>query len=182
MMTLIDDLLEFSSLNRAPGGFEKVDLNKVLQEIRQDLELAMEEKGAMISNDVLPTIQGVPYQLNQLFSNLIGNALKYSKADEAPTIKISSRVASPQEVGSISTLDSQKTYHLISIDDNGIGFKPEDAERIFTIFQRLHSRDTYAGTGVGLAVCRKVAHNHGGEIYASSQPGKGSCFTVFLPA
>jgi len=181
MMTLIDDLLEFSSLNRAPGEFEKVDLNQVLQEIRQDLELALEEKGAVISSDPLPTINGVSYQLNQLFSNLIGNAIKYSKADEAPSIKISSRMASQNEVSGFPSLDSQKAYHLISIEDNGIGFKGEDAERIFTIFQRLHSRDTYAGTGVGLAVCRKVAHNHGGEIYASSQPGKGSCFTVFLP-
>jgi signal transduction histidine kinase len=173
--------LEFSSLNRAPGEFEKVDLNQVLQEIRQDLELALEEKGAVISSDPLPTINGVSYQLNQLFSNLIGNAIKYSKADEAPSIKISSRMASHNEVSDFPSLDSQKAYHLISIEDNGIGFKSEDAERIFTIFQRLHSRDTYAGTGVGLAVCRKVAHNHGGDIYASSQPGEGSCFTVFLP-
>jgi len=181
MMTLIDDLLEFSSLNRSPGGFEKVDLNQILQEIRQDLEVALEEKGAFISSDPLPTIKGVSYQLNQLFSNLIGNAIKYSKANEAPRIQIRSRLASPQEVGGLSNLDSQKAYHLIRIEDNGIGFKEEDAERIFTIFQRLHSRDTYAGTGVGLAVCRKVAHNHGGEIYASSTPDKGSCFTVLLP-
>jgi signal transduction histidine kinase len=182
MMTLIDDLLEFSSLNRSPGGFEKVDLNQILLEIRQDLELALEEKGAIINTDLLPIIKGVPYQLSQLFSNLIGNAIKYSKANEAPRINISSKIASLQEAGVFPNLDSQKAYHLISIEDNGIGFKPEEAERIFTIFQRLHSKDTYAGTGVGLAVCRKVAHNHGGEIYASSQPDKGSRFTILLPA
>jgi PAS domain S-box-containing protein len=181
MMSLIDDLLEFSSLNRSQGEFEEVDLNQILQEIHQDLELALEEKGATIESGPLPLVKGVAYQLSQLFNNLIGNALKYSKTNEAPKIKISSQIASQHEVATYSTLDSQRKYHLISFEDNGIGFKLEDADRIFTIFQRLHSKETYAGTGVGLAVCRKVAHNHGGEIYASSQPGKGSCFYILLP-
>jgi PAS domain S-box-containing protein len=181
MMALIDDLLEFSSLNRPQGEFEEVDLNQVLQEIRLDLELALEEKGATIESDPLPTVRGVPYQLSQLFNNLIGNAIKYSNPNEAPQIKISSGLASQEDIKAYPALESHGKYHLISFEDNGIGFKNEDAERIFTIFQRLHSKETYAGTGVGLAVCRKVAHNHGGEIYATSQPGKGSCFSILLP-
>ena len=181
MMTLIDDLLEFSSLSRSQGDFEEVELNQILQEICQDLELPLEEKGATIESDPLPTIKGLSYQLTQIFNNLIGNAIKYSKPNEAPRIKITSRLASQEEVEAYPTLDSQRKYHLISFEDNGIGFKPEDAGRIFTIFHRLHSKETYAGTGVGLAVCRKVAHNHGGEIYATSQPGKGSCFYILLP-
>lgn len=182
MMTLIDDLLEFSSLNRLQKGLEKVDLNQTLREVSQDLELALEEKEATIQSDPLPVINGISHQLSQLFNNLVGNALKYSKTNEAPIIKISSRIALPQEVEKFPTLDDRKKYYLIRFEDNGIGFKQEDAERIFTIFQRLHSKDTYTGTGVGLAVCRKVVHNHGGEIYAASQPDKGSCFTVLLPA
>jgi PAS domain S-box-containing protein len=181
MMTLIDDLLEFSSLSRSQGDFEEVELNQILQEICQDLELPLEEKGATIESDPLPTIKGLSYQLTQIFNNLIGNAIKYSKPNEAPRIKITSRLASQEEVEAYPTLDSQRKYHLISFEDNGIGFKHEDAGRIFTIFHRLHSKETYAGTGVGLAVCRKVAHNHGGEIYATSQPGKGSCFYILLP-
>ncbi|HEX2534795.1 MAG TPA: PAS domain-containing protein [Chitinophagaceae bacterium] len=181
MMALIDDLLEFSSLNRSQAKEEAVDLNQVLTEIRQDLELALEEKDAVIESDPLPTVTGVPYQLSQLFSNLIGNALKYSKTNEAPRIRITCRQATPQEVAAIPALDSRKNFHLIRFEDNGIGFRPEEAERIFTIFQRLHSKDTYAGTGVGLAVCRKVAQNHAGDIYASGQPGKGASFSVLLP-
>ena len=91
-------------------------------------------------------------------------------------------MSSAREEKGFPALDSQRAYHLISFEDNGIGFKQEYAERIFTIFQRLHSKETYAGTGVGLAVCRKVVHNHGGEIYATSEPDKGACFTVLLPA
>ncbi|HZH66916.1 MAG TPA: PAS domain S-box protein [Flavisolibacter sp.] len=181
MMTLIDDLLEFSSLSRSQGDFEEVELNQILQEICQDLELPLEEKGATIESDPLPTVKGLSYQLTQIFNNLIGNAIKYSKPNEAPRIKISSRLASQEEVEAFPTLDSERKYHLINVEDNGIGFKPEDAGRIFTIFHRLHSKETYAGTGVGLAVCRKVAHNHGGEIYATSQPRKGSCFYILLP-
>jgi signal transduction histidine kinase len=181
MMTLIDDLLEFSSLSRSQGKFEEVNLNQILEEVHQDLELILEEKGASIKSNPLPTVKGLSYQLSQLFSNLIGNAVKYSKTDDAPRIKISSRIAAQEEVTSYSALDTQRKYFLISFEDNGIGFKPEDAERIFTIFQRLHSKETYAGTGVGLAVCRKVAHNHAGEIYAKSELGKGSCFYLLLP-
>lgn len=182
MMSLIDDLLEFSSLNRSQGAFEEVDLNRIFLELRQDLELALEEKEATVESDELPIIKGVPHQLNQLFNNLISNAIKYSKTNEAPKIRVSSRIALPHELAAYPTLDRQRKYHLISFEDNGIGFKQEDGDKIFTIFQRLHSKETYAGTGVGLAVCRKVAHNHGGEIYVTSQPGNGSCFSVILPA
>jgi PAS domain S-box-containing protein len=182
MMSLIEDLLEFSSLNRSPTEFNEVDLNQVLGEISQDLEVVIAEKDATLKSAPLPTIKGVFYQLSQLFTNLISNALKYSKTNEAPHITINSRLASWQEVAAFPALDSRRAYHLVRVEDNGIGFKQEDAERIFAIFQRLHSKQTYAGTGVGLAVCRKVVHNHGGEIYALSEPGKGSCFYVLFPA
>jgi PAS domain S-box-containing protein len=181
MVNLIEDLLEFSSLRRTEEQFQLVDLNQVLETIKQDLELVIKEKDVKLLAAQLPTLKGIPHQLEQLFNNLIGNAIKYSKTSEAPKIVISAKPTSKEDLIHLPAMDSKKSYTTITFADNGIGFHAEEAERIFGIFERLHSRDTYTGTGVGLALCRKVVHNHGGEIYATSQPGIGSSFVVILP-
>ncbi|HEV7351352.1 PAS domain S-box protein [Telluribacter sp.] len=182
MRTLIDDLLDYSRIRKVDNAFRKVDLNKVLDMVREDLELVINEKQATITSEVLPTIKSIPLQMQQLFFNLLNNALKYSKDGIPPRITITVSSTSSTSVGEYPYLDSKRSYYTISIEDNGIGFDPKYTEKVFTIFQRLHSRETYSGTGIGLALCKKVVHNHGGEIYVSSIPGLGSTFYVILPA
>ena len=137
----------------------------------EDLELDIAEKKATIHVGHLPVINGYRRQLQQVFQNLIGNALKYSKKDEPPVININSK----------EILEKGKPYHAISIQDNGIGFEQEFAEKIFQMFTRLHGRAEYVGTGVGLAIVKKVVENHNGFIRVESIPGKGSTFFVYLP-
>jgi signal transduction histidine kinase len=149
-----------------------VDLNQKIQRVLEDLELDIHEKKATVQVGSLPVINGYRRQLQQVFQNLIGNALKYSKKNELPVIRIQSKEV--EEKG--------QSYHLISIEDNGIGFEQEFAEKIFQMFTRLHGRSEYAGTGVGLAIVKKVVENHNGFIRVESTPGKGSTFFVYLPA
>ncbi|WP_310586703.1 PAS domain S-box protein [Telluribacter sp. SYSU D00476] len=182
MRSLIDDLLDYSSARKAENSFRKVDLNKVLEAVKEDLELVITEKNATITYEELPTIKAIPLQMRQLFYNLLNNALKYSKSDIAPRITITVSNTCTKSIGEYPYLNPRHSYHTISIEDNGIGFDPRYTDKVFTIFKRLHSRDTYSGTGIGLALCKKVAHNHGGEIYVSSIPNLGSTFYVILPA
>lgn len=181
MMSLIEDLLEFGTLGSPQEQFEQVDLNIVLEDVKQDLELAIQEKDAHIASDGLPVVKAILHQMRQLFSNLISNAIKYSKTSEPPQISISVTKTTSEELKRFPTLDIRQSYCTLTFRDNGIGFDAADAERIFTIFQRLHSRYTYSGSGVGLALCRKIVHNHRGEIYATSQAYVGSTFFVVLP-
>lgn len=183
MSLLIDDLLDYSHVSMGVDLLEKIDLNKKLQIVVNDLEVAIAEKGATVVIKNLPTVTGHRRQLQQLFHNLIQNALKYSKSDVAPQIIITSEVVK----GSQSTFDlpeenKESLYHLIQVQDNGIGFDQEHAERIFQMFQRLHGRSEYQGSGVGLAIVRKVIENHNGRIAALSNPGQGSVFKLLLPA
>jgi light-regulated signal transduction histidine kinase (bacteriophytochrome) len=181
MGSLIDDLLVYSHVNRGLSSIETVDLNQVLSFVLDDLELHIEQKGARVDVASLPTFKGHTRQLQQLFENLIGNALKYSKPDETPRIKISSRTVIGEDV-TVPVVEKEKEFHLIQVCDNGIGFAQEDAERIFNVFTRLHGNAEYRGTGVGLSIAQKVVQNHHGYIWAESIPGEGATFYVLLPA
>lgn len=167
MRNLIQDLLIFSQINKEELQFKEVDLNTIAHEAVQDFEIAIEEKGARITIESLPIIKGDKRMLSQLFSNLIGNALKYSMPDIKPEILISSALVN-------------ESYD-ISVADNGIGFNEKYLPQMFTLFQRLHTRETYDGTGLGLAICRKIAEIHHGKIRAESVEGRGSTFYVSFP-
>lgn len=183
MATLIDDLLLYSHVNRGLASVEPVDLNQMLSFVLDDLELHIEQKGARVEAGPLPLVNGRPRQLQQLFENLIGNALKYSRADQPPVVRITSRLVDGSARGIHATaLNRDKKYHLIEISDNGIGFDPEDAERIFNVFTRLHGNSLYRGTGVGLSIAQKVVENHDGLIWAEGKLGTGATFFVLLPA
>ncbi|WP_205512046.1 ATP-binding protein [Longitalea arenae] len=167
MRTLIQDLLAFSQINKSQIHFSQVNLNKVAGYALQDLQLAIEEKKAVIHIDPLPTVEGDESLLRQLFENLITNSLKYCSCDVPPEINISYR-----QVGD---------NHEITFKDNGIGFDEKYAPQIFKLFQRLHARDQYEGTGLGLAICLKIVEIHRGVIYATSSEGQGASFFITLP-
>lgn len=180
MMTLIRDVLSFSQLSKASYQFEPVDLNRILAEVLNDFELLIEQKDGLIESDHLPVIEAIPIQMSQLFSNLISNALKFSRPGERTYVRIRSTVVNRAVSVDKSSAPSPEFYRL-DFEDNGIGFSQEYAEQIFDIFQRLHSKSEYQGTGIGLAMCKKIAGNHGGDIFATSSPGAGATFTVVLP-
>ncbi|HYG04125.1 MAG TPA: ATP-binding protein [Chryseosolibacter sp.] len=180
MKVLIDNLLEFSRTSRSSRDFVVIDLNLILQEVIASLEIKIEESRAKIRVHELPTLEAIPTEMLQLFTNLLSNAIKFRASEQAPVITISSIAASADQVKQMQ-LDTKKRYHLISITDNGIGFEPAYEERIFQIFQRLHGKSEYPGSGIGLAICKKIADNHGGVIRAQGMPGKGSVFSVILP-
>jgi signal transduction histidine kinase len=184
MQSLVDDLLEFSRVSERPREMELIDLNEKVNKVLADLELPMEEKGAKVDVSILPTVHGNGRQLQQLFYNLIGNAIKYSKPTTPPEISIHSRIISGTEVSVSNHLPADqenKTFHLIEIRDNGIGFDQKYAERIFRMFHRLHGRSEYSGTGVGLSIAKKVIENHSGYIWATSETNIGSTFHILLP-
>lgn len=181
MTSLIKDLLDFSRVDSRESSFIVTDLNTILKNIIVDFEVLIEQKGATIEIGSLCVIEAVPLQMNQLFYNLIGNALKYSKPDAAPVIEINSRILSKEEVLRFDDLNSRWPYCEITVKDNGIGFNQEFAEQIFTIFQRLHGRSEYEGNGIGLGLCKKIMDNHDGKIFARSVAGEGSSFHVIIP-
>jgi len=182
MNTLIDDLLTYSHVSRIAVAEESVDLNKKVGAVLEDLELEIEEKNATVVAGALPTIKGHRRQLQQLFQNLVSNAIKYNKPGINPEIRISSRRLSNGDLLPFTTIKTKDQYYLFEVRDNGIGFEPKDAERIFNVFTRLHSNTEYKGTGVGLSIVQKVVENHHGYIWAESIPGAGSSFKILLPA
>ncbi|WP_428653133.1 sensor histidine kinase [Runella sp.] len=183
MQQLIDDLLTFSrTANLKERVFEEVNLNTVFREVKEELHETISQKNATIISEVLPTVQGMEFQLFQLFNNLISNAIKYSKPDVPPLIEIDYRKATGSEIPNIGDMQKNNIYHRISFIDNGIGFDPVYAEKIFVIFQRLHNRTEYQGTGIGLALCRRIVTNHNGFIIAEARANQeGSIFHVYLP-
>lgn len=182
MQLLVDDLLEFSHMSEQQPTSEAINLNDKLKTILRDLELMIEEKKAQVSSETLPIIKGNRRQIQQLFHNLIVNAIKYSKPDVSPVINITSRVIRGKDVN-VELLTEQKDteFHLIQVIDNGIGFDPKYSEKIFEMFQRLHRKSEYTGTGVGLSIVRKVVENHKGYIWAEGKPGVGATFNIMLP-
>lgn len=180
MSTLLTDLLNYSMLTNSDYRFIKVDLNRVLQNVQEDTELLIKEKEAVINKAALPEIDGIPFQISQLFFNLLANALKFSREGVSPEITIDCQPLDEAEKADFPSL-LPVPYVKITVADNGIGFRPEFAQKIFIVFQRLNDRGTFAGNGIGLSLCKKIVENHHGEICASSEPGKGSVFTVLLP-
>ncbi|HEU4473058.1 MAG TPA: ATP-binding protein, partial [Flavisolibacter sp.] len=182
MRSLVDDLLLYSQVGVRPRSFEEVDLSYLIELIAGDLELEIEEKKAVLKWEGLPTVNGHMRQLQQLFHNLLGNALKYTRPGIAPEIFLSCSLITGRESGIHLPADELgRHFYQIKVKDNGIGFEQKDAEKIFHVFQRLHGNSEYRGTGVGLSIARKVAENHHGYISAQSEPGKGSIFQVLLP-
>ncbi len=182
MSALIDDVLTYSGLSSGISFFEDVSLEQKIALVLGDLEMEIQEKGAVIIVGSLPVIKGHKRQIQQIFQNLIGNALKYSRAGVIPEIYISSKIVKGFDTSlNLSVDDQQKQFYLIEVKDNGIGFKQDDAERIFNVFTRLHGTTEYMGTGVGLTIVRKAIENHNGFITAESEPGKGATFKIFLP-
>ena len=179
MSALINDLLNFSRLSKVTEQFVPVDLNKVLQQVESDFELLIRQKGAVIKATGLPVLPAIPIQMNQLFYNMVSNALKF--CETSPVITIAATTVSGDALQPYPQLNPAGVYTQLSFTDNGIGFEPRFAEQIFVIFQRLNGLQQYGGTGIGLAVCKKIADNHRGAITANSEPGKGSVFTVLLP-
>ncbi|WP_159469808.1 PAS domain S-box protein [Dyadobacter sp. 3J3] len=182
MSVLIQDLLTFSRISSKQDNTETVVLSKVVDAVLSDLELTILETGAQITVNQLPVIKGDGSQLGQLFQNLISNALKFKYPNIAPLIKISAdSIHFYQLPAHVKPAKSVSNYYRIEVSDNGIGFDQKYADRIFQVFQRLHGRSEFAGTGIGLAICEKVVSNHGGAIWATSQPGNGAVFTIYLP-
>jgi PAS domain S-box-containing protein len=181
MSGLIQSLLEYSRITNASFRFEKLDLNNLLPSILTDYELLIEQKGATIEIDPLPTIEAMPLQMNQLFFNLIGNSLKFTKRGVAPYIKIKAEPLPEEGKQQWPELTVNAAYTMITVQDNGIGFDPGFASKIFTVFQRLNDRSSYGGYGIGLALCKKVVQLHGGIIFADAALNKGATFTVILP-
>lgn len=177
MNSLIDDLLLYSHVSQKAYEKATVDLNEQMRRVLEDLELNIEEKKAEIRLERLPEVQGHKRQLEQLFQNLLANALKYNRTDVTPQIQVTTRITTGEKAGLVPGIH----YHVITIRDNGIGFEQAHAGKIFEMFQRLHGKNEYAGTGVGLSIAQKIAENHDGRITAESAPGEGAAFHLFLP-
>lgn len=180
MRTLIDNLLEFSRVTRSHNPFEQGDLNYVVKEVLNDLYLDVEDGKAEVKVDELPIIEMVMPQMKQLFNNLLTNAIKFHRPGVLPKITIKSKRLSNTEKDKLK-LRNSNLYYKITVTDNGIGFEEAYTERIFQLFQRLHGKAEYPGSGMGLAICRKITDNHRGLITANSIPGQGSTFTIILP-
>ena len=181
MSMLINDLLEFSGTNRHNKEFIPTNLNTILQHLLEDFEEEINAKNAKIIFDNLPVISAIPLQMTQLFHNLISNALKFSKKDVAPVITIASQKMTVNQKEKYNVPEKNAEYIQISFCDNGIGFEDIFSDKIFIIFQRLHTKAAYEGTGIGLALCKKIAENHAGNIIAESTKNLGTCFFINLP-
>jgi PAS domain S-box-containing protein len=180
MRVLIDNLLEFSRISRTKQPFAPLNLNFVLHQVKNDLELNIEETGTRINTENLPVIDGSLSQMKQLFNNIINNAIKFHKPGQAPVIDITTAKLTSEEKGRFN-LDRIRNYCRIRFTDNGIGFENEYATRIFQIFQRLHGKSEYPGSGIGLAICKKIVDRHHGVMFAENIEGRGACFTVIIP-
>lgn len=181
MQTLINDLLMFARVEKTASPFVEVDLGQVVSEVVSDLEAQIEHGGARVEIGEMPVIDADPLQMRQLLQNLIGNALKYQRPDVAPIIKIHASVIKERRAHNRSGNHPTSDFAHVIVEDNGIGFDEKYLDRIFNVFQRLHGRKQYEGTGIGLAVCRKIAERHNGSITAKSAPGRGATFIVTLP-
>lgn len=198
MQQLIDDLLAFSRINTIDHTFEKIDLNLIIEEVKAELKEAIQDKNASIQTLEICPVNIIPFQFRQLMYNLISNALKFSKAGIPLQIIIKSKIVKGSDLVVTPPLNSattksgepanrdffspEKNYCHISVSDNGIGFEPHFSERIFGVFQKLHSKELYAGTGIGLAIVKKIIDNHKGLITATGELNKGARFDIYIPA
>jgi light-regulated signal transduction histidine kinase (bacteriophytochrome) len=166
MRAMVNDLLSFSRVEQANSEFEQVDCNRVLDQVTDDLRVQIEENDAEVTVDSLPTVVGDGEQLEQVFCNLVSNAIRYS-GDEPPQVEIA--------------VEERTSHWEFSVADNGIGIDPDKTNRIFEVFKRLHHDDEYSGTGIGLSLCQEIVEDHGGYIWVESEPGKGSTFFFTVP-
>ena len=180
MSKLIQDLLTYSRSNAAEKTFEETDLSLLLKEVALEFADSINDKHGIISIGSMPKLNAIPFQVRQLFNNLVSNALKFAKEDVPPAITILSEKVSGTVIDNPNA-DPGKEYLHVSVADNGIGFSPQYASRIFEVFQRLHGKTEYEGTGIGLAICMKIAENHKAILNASSQPGEGAVFNIYFP-
>jgi PAS domain S-box-containing protein len=182
MQQLINDLLSLSRISSGARPFVPVDLNKLVREVLSDLEVRLDETGGRVDLHEIPPIEAEPLQMRQLFQNLIGNALKFNSPGRTPIVTVRGELVGGEERMDGNSSEGQAHQLLqITFEDNGIGFDEKYVDRIFAMFQRLHGRNKYEGTGMGLAICRRIAEHHGGDIRARSIPGAGSTFIVTLP-
>jgi signal transduction histidine kinase len=180
MQQLIVDLLAFSRTNAVEKNFEVTDLNVLLQNVKEQLQESIQQKGAIIHSSMLPVLNVIVYQFEQLFTNLIANSLKFVRSEVIPEIHITSGLIAGKEID-LPDANRETDYHFISFADNGIGFDPQFRDRIFQVFQRLHNKKSYEGTGIGLAICKKILDNHHGMITAISKPDEGATFIIYMP-
>jgi light-regulated signal transduction histidine kinase (bacteriophytochrome) len=179
MQELINDILRFSKISVEKQSYGKVDLNGVVEEVLSEMDVVIREKEASVVVDRLPVLPASTVLMGPLFSNLISNSLKYSKKKEPPQIRI--RYEEGPAVGGSGGREAETRYGRIFVEDNGIGFDQKYAEQIFDMFRRLHSNAEYEGTGIGLALCKKIVEMHKGFISALGKPGEGAVFIVSLP-
>ena len=181
MQSLINDLLSFSRHSLAASDFKKTDLNTLVKEAMTELEIEIEKTHTQIHMDELPIIQVIPSLMQQLFYNLINNAIKFRKKNTSPVINIHAEKMRQPEINQYTNGSHNNGYYKITITDNGIGFDDKHADEIFVVFKRLHSYHEFEGTGVGLSICKKIVEKHNGFIVAKSEPDKGSSFIIGLP-
>lgn len=181
MQTLIKYLLAYSRINRTKKDIVKTDLNDTLEKVLDDLDERIETSDVEMTINTLPVIKAIPFQMEQLFTNLISNAIKYRSTTVTPKILIDCKKLSRNKITEVFD-KKRKHYYKITIIDNGIGFEQQNAEKIFGLFERLHQKEEYSGTGIGLAICKKIVLNHKGHIVAKSTPGKGASFCLYFPA
>ena len=186
MQALIEDLLAYSRTNMIEHTLEETDLNDIVEEAKKDFSEVVLAKKATIISEGLVCVKINPSQFRQLMENLLGNALKFSKAGVAPKIIIKSGrgIQLQKENSNLAegTLSPHKNYCRISVSDNGIGFDPKYKDLIFEVFQRLYRKDEYPGTGIGLAIVKKIVENHSGVITATGKPDKGATFDIYIPS
>lgn len=181
MQTLIEDLLAYSRTNTAEQVFMPANLGDIVNEVLNEFKEVIAEKNAVIDISAMCDAHIIPFQFRQLVHNLVGNSLKFSRPETPPCIKIRSAIISGAE-SKIDTLAAEKMFCHISFSDNGIGFDPQYKERIFEVFQRLHTKNEYKGTGIGLAIVKKIVENHNGVVFATGELNKGVTIDIYIPA
>ena len=181
MRKLIDDLLHFSRTSRHEYVFEETDLNILMENVMEELQQKIDDKNAKIVVGNLPKSQVIPFQIQQVFSNLISNSLKYCQENVKPEILVSAKKIDAKDEAKLRNKNISGSFYQFIFDDNGIGFEKEYEEKIFDLFTRLHGKTEYEGTGIGLAICKKIMENHNGFIFAESELNKGTTFTFYLP-
>src|SRR4030095_3297472 len=180
MQHLIEDLLAYSHATTSQKYFQKTDLNILLEQVKTELKEKIAETNAIIETTQLPELSVIPFQFKQLFTNIIANSIKFSKPGTSPIIHIESTIINGITIKEVKGI-TEKNYYHFTITDNGIGFQSDLNEKIFGLFQRLHARNEYPGTGIGLSICKKIVENHQGIITASGEPHKGATFNIYVP-
>jgi len=182
MQQLIEDLLSYSrAVDPSQKHFQKTNLNVLLENVKTELKEKITETNTIIEAPDLPELHVIPFQFQQLFTNMISNAIKFSRPGVQPFIHIKSTLVDGAQITEVNSATVRNYYHF-TISDNGIGFPSDFNEKIFGLFQRLHTRNEYPGTGIGLFICKKIIENHQGILTATGEPDKGATFNIYLPA